>query len=232
MISRRDAIFGGSLLVAAAGAAALTPRRHVVLLPKGRQLEDLVPKRFAGWQDVPSDQFVLPTAPGSLSDRLYNQTLTRLYQSETELPVMLVMAYGPTQNDALQLHRPEACYASVGFQISGSEVASVPLGGAAALPVRELIASTDSRVEPIVYWTRIGDTLPTTGREQRVAKLYQQFDGVIPDGILVRVSTVAPPDAATFATLRGFAADLVVAVAPADRPVLVGHTLGRLLAAR
>ncbi len=231
MITRRDAIFGGGLLVAAAGAAALTPRHHVVLLPSGRSLDQLVPLQFAGWQNVPSDQFVLPKTPGSLADRLYNQTLTRLYQSETRPPVMMVMAYGQTQNDALQLHRPEACYAAVGFQISRSETAKVALGGTATLPVRELIASTDNRVEPIVYWTRIGDTLPTSGGEQRVAKLYQQFDGIIPDGILVRLSTVGEGNAATFASLRGFAAELIAAVAPVDRPVLVGNTLGRLISA-
>ena len=81
MISRRDIVFGGGLLAAAAGAAALTPRRHVILLPAGGELETMIPKRFGNWETVPSAQFVLPKTPGSLSDRLYNQTLTRLYQS-------------------------------------------------------------------------------------------------------------------------------------------------------
>lgn len=226
MFSRRDALFGGGLLVAAAGAAALTPRRHVILLKEGRELETMVPQKVGDWTAVPSDQFVLPKTPGSLANRLYNQTLTRLYQSPDNFPVMLVMAYGQTQNDLLQLHRPEACYAAVGFQVSGSTVANVRVGRNALLPVRELIASTDSRIEPIVYWTRIGDTLPTTGGEQRLAKLEQQFDGIIPDGILVRASTVAPAEPATFDALKAFAAALVTAVAPADRPVLIGHTLG------
>ena len=185
-----------------------------------------MPKRFGDWETVPSAQFVLPKNPGSLSDRLYNQTLTRLYQSPTGIPVMLVMAYGQTQNDLLQLHRPEVCYAAVGFQISGSAVADVVLPGGASLPVRELVASNDTRVEPIVYWTRIGDTLPTTGNEQRVAKLKQQLAGIIPDGILVRISTVSDAGPEVFAALRQFAATLVTAVAPADRAVLIGNTLG------
>lgn len=226
MISRRDVLFGGGLLVAAAGAAALTPRRHVILLPNGRELETMVPKRFNGWEAVPSAQFVLPKNPGSLSDRLYNQTLTRLYQSATGIPVMLVMAYGQTQNDALQLHRPETCYAAVGFQISESQTDDIALPGGGLLPVRELVASNDTRVEPIVYWTRIGDNLPTTGNEQRVAKLKQQIAGIIPDGILVRISTVSEPGPEVFAALRQFAATMVAAVAPADRAVLIGSTLG------
>ena len=229
MISRRDIVFGGGLLAAAAGASALTPRRHVILLPAGGELEKMIPKRFGGWETVPSAQFVLPKEPGSLSDRLYNQTLTRLYQSAVGIPVMVVMAYGQTQNDLLQLHRPEVCYASVGFQISGSAVDSVGLRNGASLPVRELVATNDTRVEPIVYWTRIGDNLPTSGNEQRVAKLKQQIAGIIPDGILVRMSTVADPSKEVFTALRGFAAKLVEAVAPANRALLIGSTLGNRL---
>lgn len=229
MIARRDVLFGGGLLLAAGGAAALTPRKNVVLLREGRQLEAMVPQSIGSWRAIPSDLFVLPKTEGSLADKLYNQTVTRLYESPTALPVMLVMAYGNIQNDALQLHRPEACYAAVGFQISNSRVETVEVGGRASVPVRELTATAEQRIEPIIYWTRIGDALPTTGSEQRWSKLQQQFEGIIPDGILVRLSTVAEPTAETFAALRDFAATMLLAVAPADRAVLVGTTLsGRL----
>lgn len=226
MIARRDILFGGGLLAAAGVAAALTPRNHVVLLPEGRELEAVVPKSFGTWKTVPSDVFVLPKTEGSLADRLYNQTVTRLYQSDSEIPVMLVMAYGQTQNDLLQLHRPETCYTAVGFEITGSKVDRVELPGTAGLPIRELTATAESRVEPIAYWTRIGDSLPTTGEEQRWAKLQQQLAGIVPDGILVRMSTVGDPNPATFAALRKFAAAMLGAVKPADRAVLVGRTIG------
>ena len=229
MIARRDLLFGGGLLAAAGVAAALTPRNNVVLLAPGQQLEKVVPQRVGGWTAVPSDLFVLPKTEGSLSDRLYNQTVTRLYQSPTALPVMLVMAYGSVQNDTLQLHRPETCYTAVGFEIGSSRVENVDVGGRALVPVRELTATAEQRTEPIVYWTRIGDSLPTTGREQRWSKLEQQVAGIIPDGILVRMSTVGDPSDATFAGLRSFAAAMLTAVAPADRAVLVGTTIsGRL----
>lgn len=229
MIGRRDVLFGGGLLIAAGAAAALTPRNHVVLLPDGRSLETIVPKKFGAWQAVPSDTFVLPKTEGSLSDRLYNQTVTRLYQSP-DLPVMLVMAYGQTQNDLLQLHRPETCYASVGFEISASQVSNVALPGNSRLPIRELVATAERRIEPIAYWTRIGDSLPTTGEEQRWVKLQQQLDGIVPDGILVRMSTVGEPIPATFAALRKFAAAMLGAVKPADRAVLIGRSMSASLA--
>ena len=229
MIARRDLVFGGMLAAAAAAATALTPRRHVVLLAANRKLDSIVPARIGSWAVVPSDAFVLPKTPGSLADRLYSQTVTRLYQSPDNIPVMLVMAYGSIQNDLLQLHRPETCYAAVGFQISGSQSVGLPLGGAAKLPLRELTATNDTRVEPIAYWTRIGDDLPIDGRQQRLMKLDQQFAGIIPDGILVRLSTVGESTPEIFVKLQEFARAMVLAVAPGDRAVLIGKTLaGRL----
>lgn len=223
-MNRRDLLTGGAMLAAAAGAAALTPRKRLVLLGD-RQLEDIIPNKISSWSHVESGGFVLPKSPGSLADRLYSQTVTRLYASPTRLPVMLVIAYGAVQNDLLQLHRPEVCYAAVGFTISTSRRALVPLGGTAELPVRELTAKSDSRQEQICYWTRIGDDLPTDGREQRWVKLRQQMRGYLADGILVRLSTVGPDDPRVFTELSDFAADLVKAVKPQNRDVLIGRPL-------
>ena len=131
-MNRRDLIMGGAMLGAAAGAVALTPRKRLVLLGD-KTLEDIVPTQIATWEHVPSSDFVLPKSPGSLSDRLYSQTLTRLYMSPTKLPMMLVIAYGAVQNDLLQLHRPETCYAAVGYTISSSRTSKVELAPAALL---------------------------------------------------------------------------------------------------
>ena len=224
MIDRRDLILGGGLLLAAGGAAALTPRHRIEYL-NGRKLDNLIPKKIGNWVDTPSDAFVLPKTPGSLADRLYSDTVGRLYVAPNAIGVMMVLAYGNLQSDLLQLHRPETCYAAVGFQISASDKTKLNVVGNVAVPVRELTASTDNRVEPIVYWTRIGDDLPTDGREQRTMRLQQQIAGIIPDGILVRLSTVGDPGPQTFAALRAFGRAFILAVAPADRQILIGPTL-------
>jgi EpsI family protein len=224
-MNRRDVLFGGGMIAAAAGAQILQPRDKLLLLPDGRLLEDVVPKAIGPWQKAESEAFVLPKTPGSLADKLYNQTLSRLYVADNNVPVMLVIAYGAVQNDLLQLHRPETCYAAVGFTISASNVAKVDLGNQALLPVRELTATSESRIEPIVYWTRIGDDLPTDGREQRVVKLRQQMRGYLADGVLVRMSTVTEPSPAVFAELGLFARTMMDAIKPKDRPALIGRPL-------
>ena len=224
MIDRRELLLGGAMLVGAAGALALTPRRRIEYLGRSK-LDAIVPRTVGPWAEQPSEAFVLPKTPNSLSAQLYSDQIARLYVAPNNVPVMVVMAYGNLQSDQLQLHRPEICYAAVGFQISASSRNDLLLGGAAVLPVRELVATSDARIEPICYWTRIGDALPTSGNEQRWVKLQQEIDGVIPDGILVRLSTVATPSPEVFAALRDFGTALVRSVAAVNRPVLVGPTL-------
>jgi EpsI family protein len=228
-MNRRDMILGGTLLVAAGGAEYLRPRNRLLLLPEGRDLEDVVPKRIGNWVPMASEGLVLPKVPGSLAAQLYNQTVNRLYVSDRKTPVMLVIAYGAEQSDLLQLHRPEVCYTAVGFSISSSEATTVSLNPVAKLPARELTARSETRVEPILYWTRIGDDLPTSGREQRWVKLRQQMNGYLADGVLVRLSTIGEPSPAAFADLAEFAREMILAIAPKDRPALIGRPLASQL---
>jgi EpsI family protein len=226
-LNRRDLLLGGGMLAAAGTAAALTPRKRLVLLGD-RKLDSIVPLKLGDWTSVPSGDFVLPKSPGSLADRLYSQTVTRLYSgNEIRLPMMLVIAYGAVQNDLLQLHRPETCYAAIGYTISASRVAKVALAKQVQLPVRELTATNDQRLEQICYWTRIGDDLPTDGSQQRWVKLRQQVDGYLSDGLLVRISCVGPSVPEIFVELQDFARTLVQAMRPADRDVLIGRPLAR-----
>lgn len=231
MISRRDALLGGTLLLGAGGAFALTPRKRLNLLGD-RKLDKLIPEKLGAWRAVPSNALVLPEArEGSLADQLYSQTVSRLYESDTEPPVMLVVAYGDTQSDQLQLHRPENCYAAVGFLIEQSRPMMIPLPGGGQVPARALVATADQRVEPILYWTRIGDALPTTAADQRRVKMMGELNGYVSDGVLVRLSTVGAPDDATFAALRRFAATMVAAMPAVGRPALIGGPLARQVTA-
>ncbi|WP_448586854.1 exosortase-associated protein EpsI, V-type [Thermaurantiacus sp.] len=230
MPSRRDLVLGLPLVVAAGAAYALTPRHRMNLLGD-RKLEDVVPTRIADWEVTPSNAVVLPDPPeGSLADRLYDQQLSRLYTSQTELPVMLVIAYGSTQSDLLQLHRPENCYRALGFEITASRRVDLPVAGV-TVPMRALTATASDRIEPILYWTRLGDRLPTTNNEQRLMKLQTEMEGFIADGVLGRVSTVAQPSPEIQAGLERFARALLMALSPDGREALVGRPLAAGIAA-
>lgn len=228
--SRRDVLMGGALVVGAGGALAMTPRGRLTLMLAGHQLETMVPKQLGPWTYAPSGGIVLPRDEDGLTAKLYGQVLSRIYFSPSRLPVVLVIAYGEVQNDLLQLHRPEVCYSAVGFDITEMQRADIMLAPGVSMPARQLVARNEERVESITYWTRIGDDLPTSGTEQRLAKLGQQLDGYISDGILVRMSCPVAPTPAVREQLAEFARVMVHAIPAPDRPALLGRPLATRIA--
>lgn len=229
MSSRRDLILGAASLVAAGAAYQLTPRHHVSLLGN-RRMDTVIPSSFGSWQSQGDVELVQPVERDSLVAKLYSQTVSRIYfHAANAPPIMMLVAYGDNQSDLLQLHRPESCYPAVGFRLIQNDPTSVELGGGVAIPGRQVVAERSERREVILYWTRLGEFLPISGSEQREARLATALKGEIADGALFRCSTVGLDDAAAFTALRAFVAELVRAVSPADRPVLLGTSRARAL---
>lgn len=229
MISRRDLIMGGACLAGAGAAYQLKPRRNVPLLSK-RTLAEIVPTAFNSWtsQDV-GDPLAI-NGPGTLSAKIYNELLVRLYaSSETGDQVLMVLAYGGRQTDELQLHRPEVCYPAFGYTLVRNEAVQMPLSKGVSLPARRLIGKRDDHEEGVVYWTRIGETLPVDAAEQRRDRFKIAFGGIIPDGLLSRFSSVRRPDSDAWAPIETFIPQLIDAVAADDRKVLIGTDRARAI---
>jgi hypothetical protein len=120
MTNRRDLLIGGLALTAAGVAEALRPRKRLVLLRKGT-IAQAMPNTFGTWTAEGSTGLVSPAQAGRLSRTLYSEIVQRVYsQTGTGAEVMMLAAYGDTQSDLLQLHRPESCYPAVGFNIASS----------------------------------------------------------------------------------------------------------------
>lgn len=225
MIDRRQLILGGACLLSAASAAALRPRKQYRLLGKAK-LEAITPNSFNDWVEIDGGVVLQPREEGTLAAELYSQTLTRIYHSRgTGETVMLAVAYGHTQSDLLQLHRPESCYPAFGFQLSGSQRTSVQLPSGSTIPTRSLLATAPGRNENVTYWTRIGEYLPTSPSEQRADKLRIALAGHIPDGMLLRSSSIGDNRAESLQLNKRFLAELVLAIAPEHRPAFVGTHL-------
>jgi EpsI family protein len=228
--NRRNILIALACVGGLGAAEILTPRRRLSLLGK-RKLEDVLPRDLPGWISHDASDLVAPRQEGSLASRIYGQTVGRVYRHEaTGFETMMLAAYGETQSRDLQLHRPESCYPAVGFAIKASAEVQTPLGGAAQLPTRRLVAEAPGRRESIVYWSRLGEYLPRGGMEQRVAVLRTAFSGYLADGLLMRVSAVGEPQKA-FGQIDGFIADLLKATAPQARPALIGTRLSQAMTA-
>jgi EpsI family protein len=225
----RRALIGGALCAGGAGLAyAFKPHRHVSLLRQAK-LDDLVPRRFGNWtSDDVGDPLAL-NGPGTLSSKLYNQLVTRLYSDGRGPGVLMLLAHGDRQDDELQLHRPEICYPAFGYDLIINEPEQLSLDGRVSLPARRLLARSPNDEERVIYWTRVGEYFPISAGEQRRARFQNTVAGIIPDGVLCRFSTVNTNTAWT--GLRQFLQELIGATAAPGKRVLVGSARTQALRA-
>lgn len=231
MPDRREFMIGAMGAGAFGIAEYLKPRRTVRLF-SNIKLDDAVPRSFRGWREHVGGAVVVPTTPDSLADRLYSETLSRVYYPEDRRgpPVMLLVAYGGEQSDLLQLHRPESCYPAVGLEITQRQMGVVPLGKGAQVPSVFLSATGPDRLEDIVYWTRLGEALPRTAAEQRSDRLTAAMQGITGDGILVRASTIRFSAQPAWPYLTAFLADMMHSLPVKARPGFVGTRFGSAIA--
>lgn len=218
VMDRRKLLLGLLFCSAAGVAVWRTPRKHIDLL--GRQkLDDLVPKNIASWKFVAASGLVIPPED-QLSRLLYSQLLTRVYSDGVNPPVMLLIAQSGSQTGVLQVHRPETCYTAGGFTITRLAPHRIPLGHA-VLQANLMDATAEGTTEHVLYWTRVGDRVPASWREQKIAVAEQNLRGLVPDAILVRISTVTNDPSAASATLDAFARALIGSIPPERRSVFI-----------
>ena len=210
------------MVLAFAGAHAWKPTLHMADT-KGRvELESLFPRTIGGWvvDDRLPVQLVSPDQQAVL-DKLYNQVLSRVYINAAGERVMLSVAYGGDQSDATRAHRPEVCYPAQGFQVVSQNDTQLALDEG-PLPVRRLVTRLGGRVEPVTYWIVVGDRVALSGTQQKLAQLRYSVRGVIPDGMLVRVSTIDPDTARSFRQQDAFLTALEKSLPAARRSAVFG----------
>lgn len=217
-----------ALIAAAVMAKLLEPRELMARTSASLNLESVIPKQFGIWTLVPGISPVTPADPeGYVTDaysaRFYSQEVGRTYTDGNGNTVMLVVAYGPVQNFRLKAHRPEMCYTAAGFRVSAKTSAEVSYrDGVAPLKVAHVIAERESRFEPISYWMRVGNDITTGVLDRQWIRLKYGLRGIIPDGALMRVSTVGLPREASYDLQDQFIRDLLAAISPKDRGFFTG----------
>ncbi|HWY60334.1 MAG TPA: EpsI family protein [Rhizomicrobium sp.] len=230
MTTRRDIIIGAACVLGAGAAALLKPRRYVSLMPPGKKLSDILPLGFEDWKSQDLSDLVAPETPDSLAARLYGETVGRMYQQQSSgHEVFMLMAHGGIQSNELQIHRPEVCYPAFGFTLTESAPLQIPLAGSVLVPGRRLVAYSSQRQETIAYWTRLGETFPTSVQEQRLQRLETAMHHYIPDGLLARFSVVGPDATTGLRVMMQFIPRLVAHVAAGQLGPLIGTSRALLV---
>lgn len=210
--TRRSWLITALMICTSALAWALTPTMHMADQMEKIQLAAAVPAAFAGWTELPSASANVVDAGRQQSiDRIYDQTLTRVYVNRDRYAIMLSIAYGRDQSDGFGLHQPEVCYPAQGFDLLGSRFDRIPVGEKDLLAKR-MSTALGSRTEPLTYWTVIGENNYRGGLQKKVQQIIYGFSGKIADGMLVRISSVDPQTEAAYAVQAAFAQELIAAL--------------------
>lgn len=217
-------LLGMMLLVAWLGQR-LQPVPGIVQSKTPARLETLTPSHFGAWQLLEQDPGH-PQRSTELQQKVasaYQQTLERVYTRADGERVMLSMAYGSNQfSDALQVHRPEYCYKAQGYQIEKSRDVKLRLADS-HLQVRRLLATKPGRQEPITYWVTVGDDAVLPGVQRKLAQMRYGLRGEIPDGMLVRISTISQNEKVAYEVHLQFLQDWLHHLAAQERARLIGR---------
>ena len=220
-LTRRAMLAGGAMALTSASAYAVMPRRQEHRLAR-QKLGGLIARQVGPWGAVAPVGVVVTSEEVENSDG-YDQLLTRVYSAAGLPTIMLLIAYGSTQGGSLQLHRPETCYPGQGFRLGQFAETDFAFRPDQPVQARRFTAYRDTRTERLVYWTRIADSFPRNTAQEYRAIFGSVLRGTVPDGILVRLSTIDDDISAGDRALTRFAQTMVATATPAGRQILIGR---------
>jgi len=214
------------VMVGMAGTAGLAAWARPTIMDsdsrKGFKLEEVIPAKFGEWQVDRNMPVILPPPDQqALLNKIYNQTLGRTYIDSKGYRIMLSLAYGGDQSDGLTVHLPEVCYVGQGFRLEKNSNDRLSIGGL-NIPVRRLVTTLGQRYEPITYWVTTGDEATTTMWRRRMVAMRYGLRRRIPDGLLVRVSSIDRNESYAYQRQDQFLLALVDKMGAEYRELLIG----------
>lgn len=223
-LTRRKALVAAVLMgSAAAGAQLATPRIRTADLGPALDLNRLFPASFGAWRVDTNLPVILPSPDVQAKlDAIYNQVLSRTYVNDQGYRIMLSVAYGGDQSDGMSIHLPEVCYPAQGFQVSSKEKGTLQADGR-TVPVHRLVTRLGARVEPVTYWITIGDNVAPSRTDQKLVQIRYGLRGQIPDGMLVRISSIDRDASQAFSMQSAFAGEMAEFLLPDFKARVIGQ---------
>ncbi len=219
-MGRRELMLGGLMLALTTAGLALRPVRSFARLAPDT-LNRIIPQQIGGYSFASVDGLITAQTD-DLTQRLYDQVLTRMYVAPGQSPIGLLIAYGSAEDEGLQLHRPDECYPAQGFVLSNMHRTPIALAGH-AISATALTAARADRTEQLLFWTRIAGIFPSESRDERRAIVAENLRGRLPDGVLVRLSMTARDAVPATARLTQFSQALIGSLGAPARRLLMGQ---------
>ncbi len=221
--SRKMWVLGLCMLAVAVFSAVFKPRPVADAQARTAvPLESLFPTAFGDWrQNLAGAVLIRPAFEQARQFQMYDQVLERSYVNAQGQVVMLSVAYGRQQSVGLQMHRPEVCYKAGGFEVGDVSEAVLRLAGR-DMPITHMVARLPGRPEPVMYWRLLGDTPVANEAQFKLRQLRLGVSGGIPDGLLVRISSIDEDVPAMQQLHAAFAQAMVQAMTPAQQQRVLG----------
>ena len=223
MRTNRTALLIAALMFAASAIAiVLRPDTKLANVAPAFSLATMIPPTFGDWheEEQKNIQIINPETQ-ALLNKLYSQLVSRVYVNRDGYRILLSVAYGSDQRGALQAHKPERCYPAQGFTLIRSEAAQVTTGFG-EIPAQRLFATLGPRQEPVTYWFTSGDTVVRGKLQKRLMDLRFGLTGMIPDGLIFRISSIDADQVRANKNQDHFINQLLQSVSAADRKRLSG----------
>lgn len=179
------------LMLATSGLAlALRPTQKIADQGPAIDLDAMIPHTFGNWSEEQQNsvQMVDPQQQ-EMIEKLYTQTLNRVYKDNRDYRIMLAIAYGDDQRDSMQMHYPEVCYPAQGFSLQSKQTGTLATENG-LIPVTRILTNLGQRNEPVTYWTTVGNHVFQGSVQKKIAEMRYGLNGQIPDGMLIRVSSI------------------------------------------
>jgi EpsI family protein len=216
-------LVGASVALSAAGVSLRPGELPPVTTNAEPILPGLFPEVLGSWRTAALPARTISPDTEALLNKLYSELLERVYVNDKGEQIMLAVAYGADQRGGLEAHKPEVCYPAQGFAIQSnrSEQLTTPHG---PLIVRRLFATMEGRPEPITYWFTMSEKQVESRWEKRWVELQSMMTGRIPDGLLVRISSIQSDPQAGWERHTRFISDFLNAVDAKTRARVAGQS--------
>ncbi len=211
------------MLAASGLALALRPTQKIADQGPPLNLEAMIPRTFGEWREAQQNavQIVDPQQQ-EMINKIYTQALSRTYVNGNGYRIMLAIAYGDDQRDSMQMHYPEICYPAQGFSLQAKQRGALTTASG-SIPVTRILTNLGRRDEPVTYWTTVGDKVFQGGVQKKLAEMSYGLNGKIPDGMLIRVSSIDADAANAYEMQTQFADQMLGALSPEHRRKLNGN---------
>jgi EpsI family protein len=218
----RNFVLLGFMLAASGMTLALHPTQKISDQGPVIDLTEMIPRSFGEWHEEENKSVqIIDPQQKEMIDKIYTQTLSRTYRNVKGYRIMLSIAYGDDQRDGMAMHYPEVCYPAQGFVLQDKQTGLLNTERG-PIPVTRILTNLGQRTEPVTYWTTVGNQVFQGGIQKKIAEMRYGLDGKIPDGMLIRVSSIDAKKSDAYEMQNQFVTQMLSALSPEFRGKLEG----------